>query len=92
MLLQVAQKKGAKEVWGCIKTRYLGADRVQKAQLQTLKSEFEVLRMKDGETIGEFVSKLGGMIARYSSLGATLNDATLVRKLLNSVLIVIFNL
>lgn len=85
ILLQVAKKKTAQEVWESLKTRYLGADRVQKARLHTLKSEFESLRMKDGETIDEFTGKLSGMISKYNSLGATLEDSVLVRKLLDSV-------
>ena len=75
----------AQEVWDSLKIRYLGAERVQKAHLQTLKSEFEVLRMKGGETIDKFAEKLRGMVTKYSSLGATLEDSTLVRKLLDSV-------
>ncbi|KAI3771566.1 hypothetical protein L6452_02731 [Arctium lappa] len=85
ILLQVAKKKTAKEVWESLKTRYLGADRVQKARLHTLKSDFEALRMKEGESIDEFAGKLSGMISKFSSLGATLEDSTLVRKLLDSV-------
>ena len=39
ILLQVAKHKDAKDVWESIRVRYLGADRVQKARLQTLRSE-----------------------------------------------------
>ncbi|KAD7116862.1 hypothetical protein E3N88_04130 [Mikania micrantha] len=58
VLLQVAKKKTAKDVWESLKLRYLGADRVQKARLHTLKSEFEALRMKEGESIDEYAGKL----------------------------------
>ena len=85
MLLQVVIKKTAKQVWDNLKTRYLGADRVKKARLQTLKSEFDALRMKDGESIDEFAGKLRGIATHYSNLGTTLENAALVRKLLNSV-------
>lgn len=85
ILMQVAKKKTAKEVWESLKTRYLGADRVQKARLHTLKSEFEALRMKDGESIDEYAGKLSGMISKYNSLGATLEDEVLVRKLFDTV-------
>ncbi|KAJ9544830.1 hypothetical protein OSB04_024537 [Centaurea solstitialis] len=85
ILLQVSKKKSAKEVWDSLKTRYLGEERVQKARIHTLKSEFEALRMKDGETIDEFTRKLSGMVSKYNSLGATLEDGVLVRKLLDSV-------
>ncbi|KAJ9561724.1 hypothetical protein OSB04_006884 [Centaurea solstitialis] len=85
ILLQVSKKKTAKEIWEALKLRYLGADRVQKARLHTLNSDFEALRMKDGETIDVFAGKLSGMVSKYSSLGATLEDNILVRKLLDSV-------
>ncbi|XP_076897170.1 uncharacterized protein LOC143550409 [Bidens hawaiensis] len=65
--------------------RYLGAERVQKARLATLKREFEALRMKDGESMDEYAGKLSGMVSKYSSLGATLEDSVLVRKLLDTV-------
>lgn len=58
---------------------------MQKARLHTLKSEFEVLRMKEGESIDEFSGKLSGILSKYNSLGATLEDSIPVRKLLDSV-------
>ncbi|KAK9076273.1 hypothetical protein SSX86_004606 [Deinandra increscens subsp. villosa] len=85
ILLQVAKKKTAKEVWDSLKTRFVGAERVQKARLHTLKSEFEALRMKEGETIDEYAGKLSGMISKYNGVGAVLGDEELVRKLLDTV-------
>ncbi|KAJ9567459.1 hypothetical protein OSB04_003425 [Centaurea solstitialis] len=92
ILLQIAKKKKAQEVWETLKVRYLGADRVQKARLQTLKSEFEVLHMKEGETIDEFAGKLSGLVTKFNSLGSTIEDATLGKKLLDSVPDKIFQL
>ncbi|XP_042408810.1 uncharacterized protein LOC121998116 [Zingiber officinale] len=85
ILLQIATKKTAKEVWDSLKTRYLGSDRVKKARVQTLKSEFDALRMKETETIDEFAGKLSALSSKFSTLGDTLEDSSLVKKLLNSV-------
>ncbi|XP_042472199.1 uncharacterized protein LOC122054838 [Zingiber officinale] len=85
ILLQIATKKTAKDVWDSLKTRYLGSDRVKKARVQTLKSEFDALRMKETETIDEFAGKLSALSSKFSTLGATLEDSSLVKKLLNSV-------
>ncbi|XBH69301.1 uncharacterized protein [Aegilops tauschii subsp. strangulata] len=41
--------------------------------------------MASGDTLDEFAGKLGGMAARYAALGSTLEDAALVKKLLDSV-------
>ncbi|GJR04164.1 zinc finger, CCHC-type containing protein [Tanacetum coccineum] len=46
----VAQYTTAKEVWNSIKVKHLGADLVQKARLQTLRSELETLKMKPHES------------------------------------------
>ncbi|GJW63596.1 zinc finger, CCHC-type containing protein [Tanacetum coccineum] len=81
ILMQVAKKKIAREVWESLKTWFVGADRVQKARLHTLKSEFKALRMKDDESINEYAGKLSGMISKYNSVVATLNDEEFVRKL-----------
>ncbi|GJT49328.1 zinc finger, CCHC-type containing protein [Tanacetum coccineum] len=50
-----------------------------------MQSEFEALRMKDDESIDEYAGKLSGMISKYNSVDATLNDEELVRKLFDKV-------
>ncbi|GKC13133.1 zinc finger, CCHC-type containing protein [Tanacetum coccineum] len=50
-LLQITKHKTAKTIWDALKTRHIGEERVQQARLQTLKSEFEMLHMKEDETI-----------------------------------------
>ncbi|GKC71657.1 hypothetical protein Tco_1117540 [Tanacetum coccineum] len=86
MLMQVAQYTTAKEVWNSIKVKHIGADLVQKARLQTLRSELETLKMKPHESANKFAGKLSSIQAKFKSLGGTLKDKVLVRKLLNSVL------
>lgn len=85
LLLQVASKKTAAEVWASLKARFVGADRVRAARLGTLRGEFEMLRMAEGDTLDGFAGKLGGMAARFAGLGSTLDDAAMVKKLLDSV-------
>uniref|UniRef100_A0A452XI11 DUF4219 domain-containing protein n=1 Tax=Aegilops tauschii subsp. strangulata TaxID=200361 RepID=A0A452XI11_AEGTS len=85
LLLQVASKKTAAEVWASLKARFVGADRVRAARLGTLRREFELLRMADAETLDDFAGRLGGMAACYAALGSTLEDVALVKKLLDSV-------
>ncbi|XP_076907284.1 uncharacterized protein LOC143563676 [Bidens hawaiensis] len=52
VLLLVAKKRTVKEIWESLKTRYVGAERVQKACLHTLKSEFEALKT-NGDSVPE---------------------------------------
>lgn len=85
ILMQVSQKKTAKELWDSLKKRFVGADRVKAARLSTLKGEFDLLRMKEGEPLDDYAGKISGMAARYANLGATLDDSAMVKKLLDTV-------
>ncbi|KAJ9563347.1 hypothetical protein OSB04_008507 [Centaurea solstitialis] len=82
--LQVANCKSAKEVWATLNTRNIGVDQVQKAKLQTLRSEFEALEMNEEDSFDSFILKMTNVISKITSLGTTFNQPTLVRKLLNS--------
>ena len=48
--------------------------------------------MKEGETIDEFAGKLRGLVTKFNSLGSKIEDATLVNKLLDSVVDKFFQL
>jgi hypothetical protein len=50
----------------------VGAERVRDTHLQTLKSEFDALSMKEAETVDEFAEKLMAMSVKYDNLGGTL--------------------
>ncbi|GJR46802.1 zinc finger, CCHC-type containing protein [Tanacetum coccineum] len=84
-LLQITKHKTGKAIWDALKTRHIGEERVQQARLQTLKSDFEMLHMKEDETIDTFTAKLTTLVNKAASLGHTMEDETLVRKLLNAV-------
>ncbi|GKA52407.1 zinc finger, CCHC-type containing protein [Tanacetum coccineum] len=61
-LLQITKHKTAKAIWDALKTRHIGEERVQQARLQTLKSEFEMLHMKEDEPIDTFTAKLTTLV------------------------------
>ncbi|XP_066357986.1 uncharacterized protein [Miscanthus floridulus] len=82
---KVAKKKTGKEVWECLKERFVGADRVRDARLQTLKCEFDALRMKDDEGVDQYASKISAMSVKYGNLGGTLDDQAMVKKLFDTV-------
>jgi hypothetical protein len=84
ILMQVSGKKTAKEVWESLKTRFVGADRVKAARLSTLRGEFDRLYMAEEERLDDYAGKISGMAARYASLGSTLSDADMVKKLLDT--------
>nr|GEZ80631.1 zinc finger, CCHC-type [Tanacetum cinerariifolium] len=84
-LLHITKLKTAKAIWDDLKTRHIGEKRVQQARLQTLKSDFKMLHMKEDKTIDNLTTKLTTLVNKAASLRHTMEDGTLVRKLLNAV-------
>ena len=85
ILTQVSMKKTVAQVWTSLKTRFVKAERVRAAWMSTFHGKFEWLHMTDGDTLDVFVGKIGYMAAHYTVLGSTLDDLTMVKKLLELV-------
>ncbi|KAD1384633.1 hypothetical protein E3N88_42909 [Mikania micrantha] len=85
LVLQVAHFDQAKQVWDALKARFVGADRVQQARLGLLQTEFEGLKMKEGETVEEFAGRIGEIVSKTNSLGGEIEEKKLVRKFLGAV-------
>ena len=81
LVFQVSQFNTAKEIWGALKTRYVGVDRVRETRLQTLETEFEALKMKPNESVDDFSTRMGKIVTEVNSLGTTYADKKLVKKL-----------
>ncbi|KAL1189088.1 Retrovirus-related Pol polyprotein from transposon TNT 1-94 [Cardamine amara subsp. amara] len=84
LILQVGELDTSNKVWTAIKARHVGAERVKEARLQTLMSEFDRLKMKDTETIDEFVGKLSEILSKSAALETTMEEPKVVKKFLKS--------
>ena len=82
--MQMASYTDLKQVWDGLKIRYLGVSQVRTGRLETLEREFECLRMKEGETVDDFATKLTGLAEKETILGYELEDVELVKRLLDS--------
>ncbi|XP_074328212.1 uncharacterized protein LOC141666113 [Apium graveolens] len=85
ILLAVAEKTTAKSTWEAIKMMCQGAERVKTARIQTMKTVFETLRMKETEGIDEFSMTLSGLVTNIRALGKTVQESHIVKKLLMAV-------
>lgn len=54
ILETILKKETAKDIWDSLKQKYQGTARVKRAQLQALRKEFEVLHMKEGESVKDY--------------------------------------
>ena len=85
VLLTIAEKETAKKAWEAIKTMSVGAERVKKAKVQTLKGEFESLTMTETDKIDDFYMKLSGIATNIRVLGEVMEESSVVRKILRAV-------
>ncbi|XP_076948271.1 uncharacterized protein LOC143620460 [Bidens hawaiensis] len=83
-ILQIGDLNTAKEMWEAIKSRNLGAERAKEAKLQTLIEEFDVMRMKDLDTINNYAAKLTRIKTKAISLGEPIEEKRLVKKFFTS--------
>jgi len=50
-----------KEIWDSMEKKYQGSSRVKRAQIQALRRDFEVLQMKEGESVTDYCSRTMGI-------------------------------
>lgn len=74
-----------KEVWEANKVQCQEADRVKKVWIQTLKVEFESLKMNKNELLHDFFMKLYGLVTNIRALGEAMDESRVVKKLFHAV-------
>jgi hypothetical protein len=67
-----------------MKCKYQGSTKVKRAQLQALRREFEVLAMKDDETVDEYFGRTLTIVNKMTSHGERVEQVTVVEKILRS--------
>jgi hypothetical protein len=77
--------KIAKEAWDILKLAYKGNDKVKTVRLQTLRTQFETLKMSESESVDQFMTKVMGIITRLRiNAEKELTDQRVVEKVLRS--------
>ncbi|KAA8546162.1 hypothetical protein F0562_020944 [Nyssa sinensis] len=74
----------SKEIWEKLREDYEGNQRVKNVKLFTLKREFEMHKMKKGETVNEYVGKLMEIVNKIKLLSEPFPDSKIVEKILIS--------
>lgn len=85
MMTVLAEHETSKEAWDTLKEMHVGADCVKEARAQTLMSEFDVMRMKETESIKDFAMKLATIVNEIRVLGDKMEERTVVKKFLRAV-------
>ena len=74
----------AKEAWDKLYTSYKDDDKVNMVRLQTLRSEFDNLRMKDSECIEDYFDRVISIVNQLRINSENLEDQRVVEKVLRS--------
>lgn len=79
---KIAAAKTSKEAWDILNKSYDGVAKLKKVKLQTLRRQYEALRMEKSETISKFFTRLQTLENQMKTNGEVMNDQTLVEKVL----------
>uniref|UniRef100_A0A452Y766 Uncharacterized protein n=1 Tax=Aegilops tauschii subsp. strangulata TaxID=200361 RepID=A0A452Y766_AEGTS len=84
-LLRVAEKETAADVWAALRSMHVGVERVREARIQSLRLEFDGLKMGDAESVDDFAARFTTLVGRIRELGDAMEEKYVVKKLLRAV-------
>src|ERR1044072_4104398 len=77
--------KTAKEAWNTLQEEFQGSDKVRAVKLQSLRRDFELLKMKESETVKDYYSKVKEIVNQMRAFGEDILDKKIVQKILITV-------
>ncbi|XP_059650082.1 uncharacterized protein LOC132295826 [Cornus florida] len=81
---RIAKATKSKQAWEIIQAAYKGEEKVKKVRLQTLRSEFEKLEMKENSSISKYFTNVTSIVNQMASNGEILEDESVIEKILRS--------
>ncbi|XP_070675833.1 uncharacterized protein [Malus domestica] len=84
VLETILKKDIANDLWDSLKQKYQGTARVKRAQLQAFRKEFEVLHMKNGETVNGYFGRTLAIANKMRTHGEKMDDVVIIEKILRS--------
>ncbi|KAJ1417726.1 gag-polypeptide of LTR copia-type [Sesbania bispinosa] len=83
-VLEVILEKGtSKEIWDSLK-KYQGTTIMKRAQLQALRREWEILQMKNGESINDYFARTLIIANKMRMYGEMVSNLSVIEKILRS--------
>ncbi|KAK8916814.1 hypothetical protein KSP39_PZI022229 [Platanthera zijinensis] len=81
---RIASAKTSKEAWDTLHTAYRGEEKVKLVRLQTLRCEFDTMKMKDSESIEEFFNRVVALTNKMLVNGEAVENKKVIEKILRS--------
>ncbi|GAU51653.1 hypothetical protein TSUD_414750 [Trifolium subterraneum] len=86
ILKTILDRDTAKAIWDSMRSKYQGSTKVKRAQLQALRKDFEVLAMKEGESVDEYFARTLAIANRMTAYGERMEQVVIVEIFLCSLL------
>ncbi|KAI5330093.1 hypothetical protein L3X38_029490 [Prunus dulcis] len=80
----IRNEKTAKGAWDTLRREFRGDKKVRAVKLQTVRADFECMRMTDGESLDSYLARFFGTVNNLKSLGEDVSETRIVQKLLMS--------
>jgi hypothetical protein len=80
----ILNRNTAKDIWDSMKQKYQGSTKVKRAQLQALRRDFEVLAMRESESVDDYFARTLAVANKMKSFGENIEQVTIVEKILRS--------
>jgi hypothetical protein len=84
ILETILTRDTSRDIWEAMRRKYQGSTKVKRAQLQSLRREFEVLAMGEGETVNEYFSRTLAIANKMTAQGERMEQVMVVEKILRS--------
>jgi gag-polypeptide of LTR copia-type len=81
---KIAGATTSKKAWDILEKVFKGADRVKQVRLQTLHGELESMKMKESESVSDYITCVQAVVNQLIRNGEALTDAQVVEKILRS--------
>ena len=79
---RISKATSAYQAWNLLASAYKGTDRVKMVRIQTLCLQFESLKMKESETVDQFMTRVSGIVTQFQTYGEPLEQKIVVQKIL----------
>ncbi|GAU49517.1 hypothetical protein TSUD_300440 [Trifolium subterraneum] len=84
ILETILERGTSRQIWESMRQKFQGSNQVKRAQLQSLRREFEVLWMKEDESVNDFFSRTLVIANKMTAHGESLGQSQIVEKILRS--------
>ncbi|KAL4383277.1 hypothetical protein GQ457_15G009090 [Hibiscus cannabinus] len=81
---KISEATTAKQAWEILQKSLQGVEKAKKVRLQSLRAEFEMLKMKNTESIDDYVSRVKAVANEMKRNGETLGEVRVMEKILRS--------